>query len=57
MNKKTKARPEVKNAWDYLKPSLINLTKFIAQKDKEIKQSKEGRQRFGKLVNIKGGLS
>ena len=40
MIKQEKAQLEVKGAWDYLKPSLINLTKFIAQKDRKINQGK-----------------
>jgi len=57
MIKQEKARPEVTDVWDYLKPSLMNLTKFIAQKDKEINQGEEDRRKFSKLVNIKRGLS
>ncbi len=56
MKKQEKARPE-NYVWDYLKPSLINLTKFISQKDREINQSEEDRRKFSKLVNIKRGLS
>lgn len=55
MNQKKEARQE--SAFDFIKPSLIGLTKLIAQKDKEIKQSEEERKKFSKLVNIKRGLS
>jgi len=56
MNKTKKAQSE-SNLWGFIGPNLKDLNETISKEARKIKQSKKDKRKFGKLVNIKRGLS